>query len=184
MVYRNKEQIAAGKQSLWRKKGSTVIEPVYVWIPSINVSWPQWLITYYRIDIENVESEPIQLTKAAAVCALLLYVSTQTLLTYLSCSRIDIDNVESTLTTCAQLDQLCNQLANNFLRDRQAVLDALTEWLETLVHVEEYLWSAISVHRDHIEGFMCRCKLVVAATEELWYYAAVNGGRRGLSVKV
>lgn len=108
------------------------------------------------------------------MCALLLYASTQTLLTYLSCSRIDIDNVESTLTTCAQLDKLCNQLANNFLRDRQAVLDALTERLETLVHVEEYLRSANSVHRDHIEGFMCRCKLVVAATEELWCYAAVN----------
>ncbi|KAG2119822.1 uncharacterized protein F5147DRAFT_767291 [Suillus discolor] len=109
-----------------------------------------------EIDIENVESdvesEPVQLTNAATV--------------------IDIDDVEYKLMKCAQLDKLCYQLANNFLHDQQAVLDALSERLETLVHVEEYLRSATSVHHDHIEGFLCRCKLVVAATEELWCYAA------------
>ncbi|KIK31928.1 hypothetical protein CY34DRAFT_19437 [Suillus luteus UH-Slu-Lm8-n1] len=47
---RNKEQITAAKQSL-RKKGSKAVEP--------------------EIDIENVESEPVQLTKAATVCELL-----------------------------------------------------------------------------------------------------------------
>lgn len=62
----------------------------------------------------------------------------------------------------------------NFLHDRQVVLDNLSKRLETLGHIEEYLRSATSVHRERIDGFVCRCKLIVAATEELWCYAAVS----------
>lgn len=95
----------------------------------------------------------------------------------LSCG---IDVAEARLLTCSIFNTLYTQMIRG-PGDQQIVLTMLSDRLEILESIQEYVRSAhggkshlSAATTDRLSNLFHRCKLVTAATEELWCYAAVS----------
>ncbi|KAG1844727.1 hypothetical protein C8R48DRAFT_678339 [Suillus tomentosus] len=93
----------------------------------------------------------------------------------------DIDDAEASLLTCLIFNTLYAQMIRG-PGDQQIVLAMLSVRLEVLESIQEYVrlchggesrFSAAIM--EHLSNLSYQCKLVTAATEELWCYAAVSG---------
>ncbi|KAG1868744.1 hypothetical protein C8R48DRAFT_771520 [Suillus tomentosus] len=92
-----------------------------------------------------------------------------------------VDVAEASLLTCSIFNTLYAQMIRG-PEDQQIVLAMLSDRLEILESIQEYVRSS---HRgkshlsaaitERLSNLFHRCKLVNAATEELWCYAAASG---------
>ncbi|KAG2029050.1 hypothetical protein BDR03DRAFT_976106 [Suillus americanus] len=94
-----------------------------------------------------------------------------------SCSpSCDVDVAEASLLTCSIFNTLYAQMIRG-PGDQQIVLATLSDRLEMLESIQEYVRSSQkgkSHLSERLSNLFHRCKLVNAATEELWCYAAVS----------
>lgn len=98
-----------------------------------------------------------------------------------SCSHsCDVDDAEASLLTCSIFNTLYVQMIRG-PGDQQIVLAMLSVRLEVLESIQEYVQLC---HRgkscfstaimERLSNLSYRCKLVTAATKELWCYAAIS----------
>ncbi|KAG2113419.1 uncharacterized protein F5147DRAFT_650361 [Suillus discolor] len=92
----------------------------------------------------------------------------------------DVDDTEASLLTCSIFNTLYAQMIQG-PGDQQIVLAMLSVRLEVLESIQEYVrlchrgkshFSAAIM--EHLSNLFYQCKLVTAATEELWCYAAIS----------
>ncbi|KAG1737156.1 uncharacterized protein EDB91DRAFT_1083190 [Suillus paluster] len=92
-----------------------------------------------------------------------------------------VDVAEASLLTCLIFNTLYTQMIRG-LGDQQIVLAMLSDRLEILESIQEYVWSShggksrfSAAITERLSNLSHRCKLVTAATKELWCYAAASG---------
>ncbi|KAG1723256.1 uncharacterized protein EDB91DRAFT_1255731 [Suillus paluster] len=92
-----------------------------------------------------------------------------------------VNVAEASLLTCLIFNTLYTQMIWG-LGDQQIVLAMLSDRLEILESIQEYVWSShggkshfSAAITERLSNLSHQCKLVTAATEELWCYAAASG---------
>ncbi|KAG1819930.1 hypothetical protein EV424DRAFT_1539732 [Suillus variegatus] len=104
---------------------------------------------------------------------------------YENCVIYNIKDAQSHLVVIsAKLEALCIKMVQDFQDNREAVQACLSQHLQTLERIQEYLRSANLDDNHHPNasdpgrtaavGVMCRHKAITMATEELWCYSATR----------
>ncbi|KIK33162.1 hypothetical protein CY34DRAFT_18543 [Suillus luteus UH-Slu-Lm8-n1] len=93
----------------------------------------------------------------------------------------DINDAQSKLVViCAELEPLSHRMVHDFQDHREGVQERLSQHLQTLERVHEYLRletldaDSESSRIAIVAGVMCRCKAILMAAEELWCYSATS----------
>ncbi|KAG1781391.1 hypothetical protein EV702DRAFT_1193578 [Suillus placidus] len=100
-----------------------------------------------------------------------------------NCVIYDIEDAQSNLVVIsAELKPLFIKMVQDFQDNREAVQAHLSQHLETLERIQEYLQTlddnspsnASDLGRAAAAGVMCWSKAITMATEELWCYSATR----------
>lgn len=75
----------------------------------------------------------------------------------------------------AELEPLFIKMVQDFQDNREAVQSRLSQHLETLERIQQYLRTLDDdLGCAAAAGVMCRSKAIIMATEELWCYSATS----------